>query len=150
MNNILFMMDSDHDSIDQLIVSLNNKSEYQDLILHELKKRFIRHFLWEEQVLFPEFEKNAGAYGKEIVSILKHEHQHIQNLLKENRKNQIAIASIPKTVNTLSELIEILRKHKEMEQDIFYPWFEKNLNDHEIDQLIKRLKNKYSFEIENK
>jgi hemerythrin-like domain-containing protein len=88
MNNILFMMNSDHDAIDQLIVSLNGKSEYYDLKLHELKKRFIRHFLWEEQVLFPEFENNAGANGKKIVSILKQEHQQIQNLLNENIKNQ--------------------------------------------------------------
>ena len=142
------MMNSDHDAIDQLIVSLNGKSEYHDLILRELKKRFNRHFLWEEQVLFPEFENNAGVFGKEIVSILKHEHQQIQNLLNENIK--IDKASMPKTVNTLSELIEILRMHKEKEQDIFYPWFEKNLKEHEMDQLVKRLKNKYSFEIENK
>ena len=101
-------------------------------------------------MLFPEFENNAGVYGNEIVSILKHEHQQIQNLLNENIKKQIDTDSITKKVNTLSELIEILRIHKEMEQDIFYPWFEKNLNEHEIDQLIKQLKNKYSFEIENK
>jgi hypothetical protein len=53
-------------------------------------------------------------------------------------------------VNILSELVEILRRHKEMEQDIFYLWFEKNLNEPEIDLLMENLKNKYSFEIENK
>jgi len=47
---------------------------------------------------------------------------------------------MPKAVNILSELVEILRKHKELEQDIFYPWFENFLNEHEIDQFIKQLK----------
>jgi len=144
------MMNSDHDAIEQLIISLNSKSEYHNLKLHELKKRFIRHSIWEEQVLFPEFEKNAGVYGKKIVSKLKCEHQQIQNLLNENIKTQIETTSTNKKVNTLSELIEILRMHKEMEQDIFYPWFEQNLNEYERNQLIEQLKNKYSFEIENK
>jgi len=150
MNHILFMMNSDHDAIEQLIVRLNDKSEYNSLILHELIKRFNRHFLWEEQVLFLEFEKNAGVYGKKIVSKLKCEHQQIQKLLNENIKTQIETTSTNKKVNTLSELIEILRMHKEMEQDIFYPWFEKNLNGQKRNQLIEQLKNIYSFGIENK
>jgi len=150
MNHILFMMNSDHDAIEQLINSLDSKGDYHNLKLHELKKRFNRHFLWEEKVLFPEYEKNAGVYGKKIFSVLKKDHQRILDLLNENMKKQNDTNTIPKKVDTLSELIEIHRRHKKMEQDIFYSWFEKNLNEHEIDQLIEKLKNKYSFEMENK
>ena len=66
-------------------------------------------------------------------------------------KNRIIIdfeRSKPDTI--INHCRQIIRRHKEMEQDIFYPWFEKNLNEHEIDQLVKRLKNKYSFENESK
>lgn len=149
MKDILNMMNSDYNATDQLFARLNGKSKYPDVILHELKNRLKRHFAWEEQVLFPEYEKKAGAMGKQIVSRPKGEHQHIQNVLIEDIEKQINSTSTPDAANTLSGLIEILQMHKEMEQDIFYPWFEKNLNGHEINQLVERLKNKYLIEFNN-
>ena len=148
MKDILNMMNSDHNAIDKIIAKLNGKSEYPDIIFHELKKRLMRHFKWEEQVLFPEFELNSREQGKQIIFILKGEHQHIQNVFIRNIEKQLNSDSMPDALNTLSALIEILQLHKEMEQDIFYPWFEKNLHEHKMDQMIEIMKNRNLFEID--
>jgi len=139
-------MDSEHNAIHQLMSKLDDESEFNNVILQELKKRFMRHFTWEEQVLFPEFEKKAGSSGKGIVFLLKGEHEQIQNLLKKITK-QIDTTTMS---NTMSDLIEIIKKHKFKEYEIFYPWFEKNLNVQEIDQLIERMKNIYLLDIDHK
>lgn len=147
MNELLKMMTTDHDGIDRIIEGLNGKSDVSEAVLYELKKRFIRHFTWEEQVLFPEFEKKAGVYGKDIVFVLKSEHKQILSVLKGNINKHATSEAVDQSM--LMTLLEILNIHREMEQDIFYPWFEENLDEEELNSLIKSLKSKYSFEVEN-
>ena len=128
------------------IIHTDHARQFPDKYRYMFSEWCMSHFVYKMVGVSEQTTKNLRKYEK----IPSRKLMSIANGIDGSRfAIKIDKASMPKTVNTLSELIEILRIHKEKEQDIFYPWFEKNLKEHEMDQLVKRLKNKYSFEIEN-
>jgi iron-sulfur cluster repair protein YtfE (RIC family) len=146
MKNIFEKMNSDHAAIEKLIDKLYQPSNDHETILNDMKDRLSRHFKWEEEVLFPEFEKKAGEYGRGVIFILKSEHKHIENIFLQNLKRLYSTGGFPEIRNSLFAMVETLKMHKEMEQEVFYPWFKKHLNNEQIKQLADRIKSK-GFEI---
>jgi iron-sulfur cluster repair protein YtfE (RIC family) len=133
-------MEADHVAIEKMIDRLYKENADHQAILEKINLRLIRHFDWEEKVLFPEFENKAGAYGEGIVFILKSEHRHIKEVFLKNLIKLYKVGGFPEIKNSLFGMIETLKMHKDMEHDIFYPWFQHHLEQNEINSLIERMK----------
>jgi len=139
-------MDKDHEELethfDQLLFHIKDNSDLCIKVFSTFKQALQKHFKWEEKVLFPLFEKRAGLPGTDTIFVLKNEHfqitsmfiNKIEILLSEKRYNEIIIL--------LVGLEEMLRMHRKLETDIFYPWFDETLDLGEKESILKQLKNR--------
>jgi iron-sulfur cluster repair protein YtfE (RIC family) len=146
MKDVLKIMDRDHEELanmfTQFLLNVNSNSEKSIKIFSRLRQHLLKHFQWEEKVLFPLFEERAGASGLDTIFVLKNEHlqiktmfiSKIETLLSENNYSEIALLAVG--------LEEMLSMHRQYENDIFYPWFDESLDEAERARVLELLKNK--------
>ena len=144
MNEVLQIMNDDHQKLEdlfsRLLSALNAKHSNSTDIFSQFKQTLQKHFIWEEKVLFPLFEKRAGLSSVDTIFVLRNEHHQInkmfvikiEKLISENRFNDIQ--------HLLIGLEEMLTMHRKMETEMFYPWFDESLEDGEKDNVIDKLK----------
>lgn len=122
----------DHDRLDNLFISFQ-KSKRQDFA--KAKEYFVafkfglqRHIVWEEEILFPLFEKETGLVNQGPTFVMRYEHQLIGEKLESiHKKVQVADPNSDKEEN---ELLAILSSHNDKEEKVLYP---------AIDELTERL-----------
>ena len=113
----------DHDRLDQL---LEEYHRLKDTDLPAARERFAefregleRHIAWEEDILFPEFERKTGQRDTGPTAVMRFEHRQIQLKLA-------AIAGLldqndPGTDAEEEMLHELLGMHNYKEENILYP-----------------------------
>jgi regulator of cell morphogenesis and NO signaling len=124
--------EKDHDRLDNLFVNFQ-KSKRQDFTL--AKEYFVafkfglqRHIIWEEEILFPLFEKQTGLVSQGPTFVMRSENRMIGEKLEAiHKKVQVADPNCDKEEN---ELLAILSAHNDKEENVLYP---------AIDQLVERL-----------
>ncbi|MCI0444649.1 hemerythrin domain-containing protein [bacterium] len=124
--------EKDHDRLDNLFANFQ-KSKRQDFT--KAKEYFVafkfglqRHIIWEEEILFPLFEKQTGLVNQGPTFVMRYEHRMIGEKLEAiHKKVQLADPNSDKEEN---ELLAILSAHNDKEENVLYP---------AIDQLVERL-----------
>lgn len=129
-DGIMDFMAQDHyrlDGIFRQFRSQKNTSflEAQKLFL-EFKGDLERHIVWEEEILFPLFERHTGMYGEGPTAVMRLEHRQIKEFLQKIRDK--AEKKDTDTSELELGLIEILRAHNEKEEGVLYPWFDDSLS----------------------
>ena len=96
----------------------------------------LRHFGWEEEVVFPAFENRTGMSGGPVF-VMRAEHDQIRDAL--TAMGQAIEAKKTQTYLGLSEtLLMLMRQHNMKEENILYPMLDQALAG-EADELLARM-----------
>ena len=138
MKSISGYFGEDHDRLDKLF------SEYQSLkrkdhpAAKEKFKEFIkgltRHIVWEEDVLFPLFEKKTGLANNGPTEVMRAEHRLIGKYL-EAIHDKVKMRN-PESDEEEQLLVQTLHSHNHKEELILYPAIDRQLIDKEIEAVF--------------
>ena len=121
-NPITAYFEADHDRLDNLFHQFQEmkRSDFKTAkpYFREFFKGLRRHIVWEEDVLFPFFEKaNGMAMGP--TEVLRQEHRMIGAIL--DRIHEKVRAADPNSDQEEAELLAVLGQHNHKEENILYP-----------------------------
>lgn len=120
---ITTMFDEDHDRLDTLFASFQ-KLKRTDFAkaksaFLEFKAGLQRHVAWEEDVMFPLWEKKSGMTGGGPTIVMRLEHKEIADCLESiHRKVQ---AQNLESDREEQSLLELLDRHNMSEEEVLYP-----------------------------
>ena len=117
------MFDEDHDRLDALFKSFQTlkRTDFPKATsaFLEFKAGLQRHVAWEEDVMFPLWEKKSGMTGGGPTIVMRNEHREIGECLESlARKVQ---AQNPETDREEAILLELLDRHNMSEEEVLYP-----------------------------
>ena len=137
-------MAQDHDRLDGIFQEFRG-TKAQDLkkaksYFHDFKIGLQKHIVWEEEILFPIFEKKTGMYETGPTAVMRMEHRQIKEFL-EKIHDQI-LKGETKPIDELEKgLIEVLTAHNLKEEDILYPWIDDSISETERNDVFTQMKN---------
>lgn len=113
----------DHDRLDGLF-SLFRRLKGSDFAkAREFFKEFMlglhRHIAWEENILFPIFEKKSGLVGVGPTLVMRREHELIKESL-EDLYTKVQKGDVQGDADE-KRLLEVLSQHNMKEERILYP-----------------------------
>jgi regulator of cell morphogenesis and NO signaling len=117
------MFDEDHDRLDALFKSFQTLKR-QDFTkarsaFVEFKIGLQRHVVWEEDVLFPLWEKKTGMTHGGPTFVMRRDHREIGDCLEAiHRKVQ---AQDPESDREEQALLDLLERHNMTEEQVLYP-----------------------------
>ncbi len=133
----------DHDRLDELFkeYQAHKKSDYA-----KAKKAFLefnqglrQHIQWEEDLLFPLFEKKTAMTHCGPTEVMRQEHVEIQERLNQI-KGKVHHAD-PNTDDQERALLGVLGNHNAKEEEILYPMIDQVSDGNEKEELFKKMKN---------
>ena len=137
-------MDKEHAELEALFdkfLSLINSNDKKAIeVFSEFKALLHKHFQWEEKHLFPLFENNTGFPGMDTTFVLRNEHVQIKKIFLNKIDVKISEGKFDEIKMFIVGLEEMLRMHRNLETEIFYPWFDDSLDDAERERVIKKLR----------
>lgn len=136
---ILEAMLKDHERIARLLDGFE-KCLYQDkLTLEKVFDAFMweleKHLFTEEKVIFTMYEPEEQIEFYSLIPQLMNEHEKILKYLKELKKS----IKSHKECNSL-DFIELFIKHKNFEEEYFYPKLDQTLDEKTKEFIINRIK----------
>ena len=142
MTTILEFMSVDHDRLDNKIRMYSTEKlvdiERAKSIFLFFKSELERHIIWEEDILFPVFERKTGIKDGGPTSFMRMEHIQIKDRLQEIQRKLHA-----KKIQDLCEeevaLLKLLESHNQKEENILYPGIDNLTSEQEKDQMIKQI-----------
>ena len=142
MTTILEFMSVDHDRLDNKIKMYSTEKladvERAESIFLSFKSELERHIIWEEDILFPVFERKTGIKDGGPTSVMRMEHIQIKNHLQEiKRKLHAKIIQDPCKEEVA--LFKVLELHNQKEENILYPSIDKLTSEQEKKQMIKQM-----------
>ena len=142
MTTILEFMSVDHDRLDNKIKIYCTKKlvdiERAESIFLLFKSELERHITWEEDILFPVFERKTGTKDAGPTSIMRMEHTQIKNHLQEIKRKLYA-KKIQDPFNEEVALFKILESHNQKEENILYPEIDNLTTEQEKELMIKQM-----------
>jgi hypothetical protein len=120
--SIMSTLLEDHESIKKLIEEYE-KSKDKDT-LKKLQKKLSTHFI-EEEILYSKYEFETHKKIP-VVQRIMDEHKLIKEKLENNTE----------------EALGLIRRHKNIEERLVYPEFEKNLSEWDKEEAYREIKNK--------
>ena len=142
MTTILEFMSVDHDRLDNKIRMYSAEKlvdiEQAERIFLFFKNELERHIIWEEDILFPVFEKKTGIKDGGPTSVMRTEHTLIKNHLQEIKK-ELHAKKIQNPCKEEVALLKILESHNQKEENILYPSIDKLTSEQEKKQMIKQM-----------
>jgi hemerythrin-like domain-containing protein len=120
----------DHDDIDRLLdefrASKTGDRPAARAMYREFKTRLERHIGWEDDILFPLFERLTGLTDNGPTVVMRAEHRQIRALLDSiDAALQTSETSIDADESTL---IQVLAAHNFKEEQILYPMIDKQIS----------------------
>jgi hemerythrin-like domain-containing protein len=119
----------DHDRLDDLFVRFQDLKRKNFAAAKDHFKRFLaglqRHIVWEEDILFPIFERNAGMHGGGPTAVMRVEHRQIREYL--DAIHDKVRAGSPESDEAERDLLEVLSAHNRKEESILYPTIDSTL-----------------------
>lgn len=122
-NLIMQYFQADHNRLD---VALETFRDFKHESFSEAKRYFKifnnglkRHIVWEEDILFPLFEKKSGMSENGPTSVMREEHRRIGQLLE--RIHEKVRRADPSTDDDEEMLLEVLEAHNLKEEEVLYP-----------------------------
>ncbi len=133
---------ADHDRLDGLFKT------YQQLKRSDFskaKEAFVgfkfglqRHIIWEEDILFPLFEKKTGMNpNMGPTAVMRTEHRQIKTAL-EAIHTQVAKGS-PETDRDEKTLLTVLTEHNVKEENILYPAIDRLVTEAETAEIFQKM-----------
>jgi iron-sulfur cluster repair protein YtfE (RIC family) len=142
MTTILEFMSVDHDRLDNKIKIYCTEKlvdiERAESIFLFFKSELERHIIWEEDILFPVFEKKTGIKDGGPTSVMRMEHIQIKNHLQEIQK-KLHAKKIQDPCEEQVALFKLLESHNQKEENILYPEIDNLTSEQEKDQMIKQI-----------
>jgi iron-sulfur cluster repair protein YtfE (RIC family) len=141
MKPIADFMEQDHDRLDGLFKDFQS-AKARDLaqakgIFSEFKRGLQRHIVWEEEILFPQFERRTGAGDGGPTTVMRLEHRRIKELL-EGIHDRVA-AGQADTGEFEHELLDVLMVHNTKEEAVLYPAIDRCVSEKEAAELIQAM-----------
>lgn len=116
------MFDEDHDRLDELFKSFHllkrtDPAKAQQAFA-DFKTGLKRHMVWEEDVLFPLWEKKTGMTQGGPTFVMRQEHREIgESLDAIDRKMQ---AQNPESDQEEQAFVDMLERHNMTEEEVLY------------------------------
>jgi len=138
MSSISEFMTHEHRGCDEIFANAEAEVDKEDWEqATKLAQQFLgameRHFLMEEQVLFPAFEQQTGIIHGPTM-IMREEHQQmrqllsqLQSALEEQQRNEY--------LDTAETLLIMMQQHNMKEEGMLYPMCDQQLSD--VTQIIE-------------
>lgn len=135
-------MSRDHDKLEVIFKKFkkyrSEKSPQAKKLFFKFKQELERHIAWEEEILFPSFEKKTGIHEDGPTTIMRIEHKDIKRYL-EGILNKISNGDF-ETENLEKLLIGTLADHNHKEEMILYPWIDESIEEEERIKILSDLK----------
>ena len=142
MTTILKFMSIDHDRLDNKIKKYSTEKlvdiERAESIFLSFKSELERHIIWEEDILFPVFERKTGIKDGGPTSVMRIEHIEIKKYLQEI-KRKLHVKKIQDPCKEEVALFKVLESHNQKEENILYPGIDNLTSEQEKDQMIKQI-----------
>lgn len=138
MPSIIDFMTREHRNCDEMFASAEEQVDNEDWgqaveLTREFLNEMERHFMMEEQVLFPAFEQQTGIVQGPTM-IMRDEHQQMRQLfmqlqwaLDEKQKDEF--------LDTGETLLIMMQQHNMKEEGMLYPMCDQQLSD--VAQIIE-------------
>ena len=142
MTTILEFMSVDHDRLDNKIRMYSTEKlvdiEQAESIFLFFKSELERHIIWEEDILFPVFERKTGIKDGGPTSVMRMEHIQIKDHLQEIQR-KLHAKNIQDPCEEEVALFKLLESHNQKEENILYPGIDNLTSEQEKDQMIKQI-----------
>lgn len=139
---IVSVFQQDHREIDRALEEFRNLKNQDFRAAKDSFKRFLvglqRHIVWEEQLLFPVWERKSGMTGGGPTQVMRLEHRQIADLL--NAIHEKIRAQNPGTEQEERRLVEILASHNMKEERILYPAIDQIVSAEERADIVQAMK----------
>jgi iron-sulfur cluster repair protein YtfE (RIC family) len=134
--------EADHDRLDDLFKQFQ-ASKRSDFVrakhcFRQFKIGLQRHIVWEEEILFPFFEKETAMKGGGPTEVLRSEHRQIRDFLEAIHSK--VLHQDQESDAEESGLLELLGSHNQKEQQILYPMIDRLLGNQERQDIFMRMK----------
>ncbi|GIX42897.1 MAG: hypothetical protein KatS3mg129_2630 [Leptospiraceae bacterium] len=148
MESLKEYLTKDHKECDEFFAKVENalhseKIEEAKNAFLEFYQRTKRHFVIEEDILFPEFEAiTVNTMGPTQVMRMEHQDMNYQlDVLKSLlEKEKISKEEINEAKNTLENILFILQQHNMKEEQILYNMMENVFSDSLKKELLEKIK----------
>ena len=135
------MFDEDHERLDALFKSFQTlkRTDFPKAkrAFLEFKAGLQRHVAWEEDVLFPLWERTSGMTGGGPTIVMRREHQEIGDCLESlSRKIQ---AQNPETDREEEILLDLLDRHNMSEEEVLYPEMDRMISAEERETAFRAM-----------
>jgi iron-sulfur cluster repair protein YtfE (RIC family) len=141
MGRITDFMARDHDRLDELFREFQG-TKRRDLghakqCFREFNRGLQRHIVWEEEVLFPPFERQTGMQQEGPTAVMRAEHRRIHDVLSQIHDR---IGTGDTSCDALEEqIIALLAAHNQKEEAILYPWFDRSFSEQQAEATLARM-----------
>ena len=139
---IMEFMSKDHDRLDGIFKKFQEikKGDGRRALKQfaEFKIGLQRHIVWEEEILFPLFEKQTGMKESGPTAVMRMEHREIKGYL-EKIHDAVAEGNL-ETDEFERGLISVLTGHNDKEETVLYPWIDSSLSEKEKKEVLERMK----------
>jgi hemerythrin-like domain-containing protein len=138
MTSINDFMTGEHRRCDEMLTNAEQAVDQQDWgkansLTEEFMASMERHFLQEEQILFPAFEERSGN-TEGPTQVMREEHQQMRNLLYQLQWS-LESESGEEYLDASETLLVLMQQHNMKEEGILYPMTDELLGS-EAEQLI--------------
>jgi iron-sulfur cluster repair protein YtfE (RIC family) len=132
----------DHDRLDGLFTEFQRLKRTDFAKAKESFKQFKfglqRHIVWEEDILFPLFERKTGMKNGGPTEVMRTEHRLIGKILEAIHEK--VKAGDPESDADEAMLLETLGSHNQKEERILYPAIDQSLQGAEQVNVFKAMK----------
>ncbi len=135
--------EQDHDRLDDLFKTFQQlkRSDFPkaEQGFKEFKVGLQRHIVWEEDLLFPLWEKKTGRYEEGPTVVMRAEHRQIgQQLEAIHRK---VAEQNPDSDKAEQALLDILGSHNRKEERALYPAIDQVASPEDRETVFQNMKN---------
>lgn len=133
--------EEDHDRLDGLFKQFQELKKKDFQRAKESFKEFMqglkRHIIWEEDILFPLFEKHTGMTNSGPTYVMRMEHVEIKKQL-DAIHDKIKAGS-PETDADEKILLSVLSAHNGKEEGVLYPMISNDASEEETMDVFKAM-----------
>ena len=141
MPTIVSFMQHDHERLDKLFGEYQKEQSSNPAkkltLFQEFRNGLEKHIKWEQEILFPIFEKKTGIPQGGPTEVMNMEHSHIktflENIGERLQKNE-------RTNDVDENLILTLRQHNYKEENILYPSIDGVISASETKEILEKMK----------
>ncbi|HUL45191.1 MAG TPA: hemerythrin domain-containing protein [Bacteroidota bacterium] len=134
--------ETDHDRLDELFNKFQ-ELKYTDYAkakeyFKEFKSGLQRHIIWEEEILFPLFERKTGLIDQGSTHVMRAEHRMIGKYL-EAVHEKVKVRN-PESDEEEQLLLNALSLHNHKEESVLYPAIDHAVSDAERGSVFSTMK----------